>query len=348
LPDLPKIPSEANISDISNESEHYYITKDQGPTPSRMFTEKDIFHLVNLKLDQWQRRWMGTIEASKGTKKCVVLTTFTDKVLQRKDIHWDEFVKRTLDLPSARYLVNIEGIGIIKAKLHLIQEHYACETLNLWIGNVFRQEQLKDTVYLSEVMSLIAGILEGLNLIHSYGFLHPGLSSKKILLVDKGLCKIYDFCLSKDAPNMTSFKKSKMPPSLNHFPPETLHRNEYSRPSDVWSAAGVIWEILAGTLPFSYAQDGTTFENQIDAPPESQIILYEQLKNKLLYQCWHLVCPRRPTIRELRESYQVIFESLRDDTYEIPRIDLYTSMATGTQDGKEETEVYTDTYAAVS
>lgn len=39
-----------------------------------------------------------------------------------------------------------------------------------------------------------------------------------------------------------------MPYSLNHFPPEALHRNEYSQPSDVWAAAGVIWELLTGKV----------------------------------------------------------------------------------------------------
>ncbi|PIK55666.1 TK/RTKC protein kinase [Apostichopus japonicus] len=202
-------------------------------------------------------------------------------------------------------------------------------------------------MYLSEVMGIIAGLLEGLNLIHSYGFLHPGLSSKKILRIEKGQCKLYDFCLSEDASKITNFRKSKMPYSLNHFPPEALHRNEYSQPSDVWAAAGVIWEVITGQLPFPWSEDGPTFEEQCGAPSESQVTHYEEIRNKQLYQCWHQVCPRRPTIRELRESYQEIFEKLSDNTYEIPRMDLYTSMKSSTIYYKDGKEVYTDTYTAV-
>ncbi|PIK39077.1 putative tyrosine-protein kinase [Apostichopus japonicus] len=290
-PDLPKIPSNGNVSDGSNESEN--------------------------------------------------------EAFRRKDIHWDEFVKRTLDLPVTKYLVKVEGIGILKAKLHLVQEHFACETLDSWLVKVFSQETFENTMYLSEVMGIIAGLLEGLNLIHSYGFLHPGLSSKKILRIEKGQCKLYDFCLSDDASKITTFRKTKVPYSLNHFPPEALHRNEYSQPSDVWAAAGVIWEVITGQLPFPWSEDGPTFEEQCGAPSESQVTHYEEIRNKQLYQCWHQVCPQRPTIRELRESYQEIFEKLVDNTYEIPRMDLYTSMKSSTIHNKDGGEVYTDTYTAV-
>ncbi|XP_071852866.1 tyrosine-protein kinase CSK-like [Apostichopus japonicus] len=346
-PDLPKIPSDGNVSDGSNESENYYITTDESPKQRGVFGDKDICFIMNIKLDQWHSRWMGTIPANKGTKKCVVLTTVTDEAFRRKDIHWDEFVKRTLDLPVTKYLVKVEGIGILKAKLHLVQEHFACETLDSWLVKVFSQETFENTMYLSEVMGIIAGLLEGLNLIHSYGFLHPGLSSKKILRIEKGQCKLYDFCLSEDASKITTFRKTKVPYSLNHFPPEALHRNEYSQPSDVWAAAGVIWEVITGQLPFPWSEDGPTFEEQCGAPSESQVTHYEEIRNKQLYQCWHQVCPQRPTIRELRESYQEIFEKLVDNTYEIPRMDLYTSMKSSTIHNKDGGEVYTDTYTAV-
>ncbi|PIK55665.1 hypothetical protein BSL78_07436 [Apostichopus japonicus] len=69
-PDLPKIPSDDNVSDGSNESENYYITTDESPKQRGVFGDKDICFIMNIKLDQWHSRWMGTIPANKGTKKC--------------------------------------------------------------------------------------------------------------------------------------------------------------------------------------------------------------------------------------------------------------------------------------
>lgn len=41
-------------------------------------------------------------------------------------------------------------------------------------------------------------------------FLHPALSTKKILTTKKGICKLYDFCLAKDAPHVAKIKMSKV------------------------------------------------------------------------------------------------------------------------------------------
>lgn len=41
-------------------------------------------------------------------------------------------------------------------------------------------------------------------------FLHPGLSTKKVLVTEKGQCKLYDFFLSEDAPNKTRNIKSEV------------------------------------------------------------------------------------------------------------------------------------------
>ncbi|KAJ8038146.1 hypothetical protein HOLleu_19140 [Holothuria leucospilota] len=34
--------------------------------------------------------------------------------------------------------------------------------------------------------------------------------------------------------------------NINEFAPEALYRNEYTKASDVWSMAVVIWEMLSG------------------------------------------------------------------------------------------------------
>ncbi|PIK38197.1 hypothetical protein BSL78_24964 [Apostichopus japonicus] len=89
-------------------------------------------------------------------------------------------------------------------------------------------------------------------LVEAKAFLHPGLSTKKILYTKEGICKLYDFCLAEDASQIVTVKKTQMHTvSLNQFPPESFFRNEYTAESDVWSTAVVIWEILStGEPPF--------------------------------------------------------------------------------------------------
>ncbi|KAJ8038148.1 Ephrin type-A receptor 5 [Holothuria leucospilota] len=205
--------------------------------------------IVNLRMGLLYNRWMGTIALSDDSSKCVVFTTITGDKFQNKTLHWDEYIKRALELPKNKYLINVEGTGIDKEIMYLVQEHLNCETLEVRLKNFdICSKNASNALMMmtSEVMRHILGILEGLGLLQSYGFLHPGLSAKKVFLTNKGICKLYDFCLEDDAGNIVSVKKSQMVCGRNQFAPETLIRNEYIKASDVWSAANLIWEILSG------------------------------------------------------------------------------------------------------
>ncbi|XP_071848420.1 tyrosine-protein kinase FRK-like isoform X1 [Apostichopus japonicus] len=346
-PTLPELPTNDTISLHSNDSEDYYAASDRPIEQTGIFTEKDVCLILNIKKAKWYSRWMGTIPDSKGDKKYVMLTTVSEKVIRSKQIHWNEFIKRNIDLPTTKHLVNVEGIAVLQGRFHLVQELHVTETLESRLAKVSIRGETQIPMHLSEVIQLMDGILEGMNVIHSYGFLHPGLSTKKIILAGEGHIKLYDFCLAKDTRNIIIFNKSKLSRSLNNFAPEAMYRNEYSSPADVWSTAVVIWELLTGKLPFPPGQDGKDFGDLLAITPvETQVTKYEQLKNKLLFQCWHLPCPLRPTIPELRESYTKIFDRFKDDSYEIPRSDLYTSMTKTNPESDDED--YTDNYTVAS
>ncbi|KAJ8021957.1 Ephrin type-A receptor 1 [Holothuria leucospilota] len=195
-------------------------------------------------------RWMGTISLSGEEKKCVVITSVTDTALKTVKIYWDAYIRRVLELPPCKHLAGVEGVCIdtgisFHARISLINEHIVCGTLDLHV-RAFNMSHVPMSA--SEVNCHLLGILEGMALIHSYGFLHPGLSSNKILLTNQGVCKLYDFCLSDNARNILEYKMSRKTLSLNQFPPEAIQRNDYSQKSDVWSTAVVIWEILSNGI----------------------------------------------------------------------------------------------------
>ncbi|XP_071841653.1 uncharacterized protein [Apostichopus japonicus] len=209
--ELPDIPTEEQISQHSESSEsNYYAATKDSPCRERMFNEKDICLVLKMKKGRIYDRWMGTITVSRDVSKCVVLTALGDGAVKNKDVHWDDFVKRTLDLPKTNHLVKIEGIGIEKSFLYLITEHLVCDPLDSIItGDSSMQGEVTTIMSVTEVMEILAGILEGMEILQSYGFLHPGLSTKKILYTKQGQCKLYDFCLAEDAPKIIAFKTTQ-------------------------------------------------------------------------------------------------------------------------------------------
>ncbi|XP_071825805.1 uncharacterized protein [Apostichopus japonicus] len=335
---LPNLPDEINTSQDEREIETYYSTVTTDTSGSnRLFNEDDICLMLKMKTGTLYTRWMGTIPVSLGVTKCVVLTTLSDeRVVKHRDIHWDKFVKTSLDLPVTNQVTKIEGIGIVYNQINMITEHLACKTLDNYLNfdPTSRQGSGRSVTSVRDVMEHLSGLLEGMEVIKSYGFLHPCFSTKKILYTKQGQCKLYDFCLAEDAPTICAIKKSEMKSvTLNQFAPEAFDRNEYSAESDVWSTAVVIWEIIsAGYKPFPINEEYKPGD-VIPMPKTPWPEKYLQLRNTLLFECWSENMSLRPSIHHLKDSFKTIFDKLIDNSfYEIPVSSLYTRMISPTDD----------------
>ncbi|XP_071843284.1 uncharacterized protein [Apostichopus japonicus] len=334
--ELPKIPGDEENSQNSHnsgESEpNYYSTTDViSEKDSRMLNENDISIIMNMKMGKIYKRWMGSVNLAKETNKCVVITTLTDKLIRKKQIHWEAFIRKCLDLPASNHLVKIEAISIQSNKLFLISEHLVCETMQDFLS---RDTKDKGDYYccsslsVPDVIKHVAGILEGMDIIKTFGFLHPGLSIKKVLLTKEGQVKLFDFCLARDAPKIAALKKAQISTvTLNQFPPEMLLLNQYTESSDVWSTAVVIWEIMAaGNPPFPVDQE-VRFNKETVTPSVPWPEKYLQIKDKILFDCWNHNSSLRPSIHNLRGTFVAIFEKLMaDSSYEIPIPTTYLPM----------------------
>ncbi|XP_071852266.1 uncharacterized protein [Apostichopus japonicus] len=325
--DLPSIPSDESNSIHSSGSEsNYYSAAEERGTKDRIFSESEFCILLTIKVGTIYNRWMGTIRMSSDVNKCAVLTTITEGVIKKTIINWNAFVKRTLDLPTTDRLTRIEGIAVDKTTLYLVTEHNVCDTLDSRLTNDPSSHSRPFLVL--DVMKHITAIVEGIECLQSYGFLHPGLSTKKILYTKEGICKLYDFCLAEDASKIIALKKTQINTvSLNQFPPESFFRNEYTAESDVWSTAVVIWEILSrGEHPFPVDEDRKPGQD-VKAPTLNWPQRYLQLRNLVLFDCWSQKCSLRPSIHHLKESFKAIFETLIDNSfYEIPHSESYMPM----------------------
>ncbi|XP_071839648.1 tyrosine-protein kinase CSK-like [Apostichopus japonicus] len=350
-PKRPKLSIRVSPTSASNSKYEYDYATTDGTTDhgGRMFNESNMKLIFKLKPGLMYNRWMGSIVTREGTQKCVVMTTAREKFIRRQVLLWKLFVKNTLDLPvTKKHLVKVEGFGLMTEKVYLIQEYVECQTLESRLTDANSAVTSSKPLYMTEAVGLISGILEGMYVIQSHGFLHPGFSTKKILIHKDGFCKLYDFCLDEDAVKISSLKKSKVEYSLNLFAPEVWRDNKYNKMSDVWSTAVVIWEIVSnGSHPFGCDQDGEVAPN-VDPTllKERHAIFTEHLRNNALYTCFNEDWKKRPTIQQLRESYFQVFDVIEDGSYETPRLDLYTSMNPNSN-GKGRQDVYQDQYSIV-
>ena len=52
-------------------------------------------------------------------------------------------------------------------------------------------------------------------------FLHPGLTTKKVLITKKGICKLYDFFLAEDASQIAKNIKLKVSSQVTSYDNQT-------------------------------------------------------------------------------------------------------------------------------
>ncbi|XP_071843772.1 uncharacterized protein [Apostichopus japonicus] len=309
---------------------NYYSAADvkEGRSPV-IVDEKDISIINSMKMGNIYNRWLGTVNLPSRSNTCVVITSITEIVRRTDNIHWEAFLRKCLQLPESKNLTNIEAISIQSNNLYLVSEHLVCETLHCLLT---RETVEKRNVYccssLPDVIKHVTGLLEGMHIINTYGFLHPGLTTRKLLVTTDGQLKLYDFCLDGDAPSIAALKRSTMiSATLNQFSPETLISSEYTESSDVWSLAVTIWEIMSnGKSPFPGDTEITSHKELFEPSlpwPEKCI----QIKNTLLYKCWSNNCSCRPSIHRLKGTFMEIFQKLLDDSsYEIPMSTTYVAM----------------------
>ncbi|XP_071851880.1 fibroblast growth factor receptor 3-like isoform X2 [Apostichopus japonicus] len=328
--ELPQLPYATHMvcDSFAANTEGVYYSDLKETSGVRLFNYKELCIIMSLKVGKIHNRWMASITVPNEPTKCVFVSTVTDQILRTREIQWDEYVKRVLELPEIGSIVNTEGICIDGAKLYLIQEHLTCVTFESNIRSNQQQEtgSVGHEYSSADVKRWTVDILKGLELIHSYGLLHPGLSSRKILFTDQKIPKLYDFCLAEDASHKVLLMKEKMVCSRNQLAPEALSRNEYSTASDVWSVAVMIWELLTGSLPFPSDIGGTlnkSEQRRIDWP-----IKHNDIRNERVMDCWQEEFSLRPSMRQLRLSFEENVSSTKtgNNSGDLNTFDMYVPM----------------------
>ncbi|KAJ8049862.1 Tyrosine-protein kinase CSK [Holothuria leucospilota] len=191
--------------------------------------------------------------------------------------------------------------------LYLINEYLTCTPLDEYLTEKKLDAGSNVPFPTQRVLRYIVQILQGIEFLHTSGFLHPGLLPNKILVSNEDICKFYDFCLPKDATRRMILKKTQIHCTLNNFAPESLLRNEYTCESDVWLAANVIWYLVSsGKFIFSPVCSVTPNSKTVLTDETSWPVEYEELRNELLFQCWAPDIASRPKVHQLRRSFNEI------------------------------------------
>ncbi|KAJ8042655.1 Ephrin type-B receptor 1 [Holothuria leucospilota] len=157
-------------------------------------------------------------------------------------------------------------------------------------------------------------VAEAMHFLHSEQFHHPALSTKKVLLDNSLVCKIYDFVPSELTFDKVISLKNKINPPTAWFPPETIFLDMYDVFSDIWTYGIFLWELFSfGEIPFQFKQRKEIEEeirNMLSLPQPQTCpgALYS-----IMLLTWNKHREKRPMFAELIHQIHPLQKSFAED-----------------------------------
>jgi serine/threonine protein kinase len=118
-----------------------------------------------------------------------------------------------------------------------------------------------------EALPIIAQAADGLSYAHSMGVIHRDIKPANLMITEGGLVKIMDFGIARARGSQRLTRDGSIVGTLAYMAPEQLRGEPGDERSDLYSLAIVLYEVLAGTAPFSGTSDYELMQAQIHGRP---------------------------------------------------------------------------------
>jgi serine/threonine protein kinase/tetratricopeptide (TPR) repeat protein len=135
-------------------------------------------------------------------------------------------------------------------------------------GGSLKAHMGKRDLSIKEILDLAIQIGEGLSAAHERGVVHRDIKPDNIMLTAKGLPKIMDFGLAKLKGATKVTKTGTTLGTLQYMSPEQAGGREVDQRSDIFSFGVILYEMVAGRLPFCGEYEAAIINSILNETPE--------------------------------------------------------------------------------
>ena len=244
---------------------------------------------------------MGVVYKAEDTKlDRIVALKFLPKHLISDSAEKERFVQEAKAASALNHhnITTIHEIDEFEDQMFIVMEY--CE------GETLKRMPEKEPLSIKKVLDIGIQVCEGLAAAHEKGIVHRDIKSDNIMLAPRGQIKIMDFGLAKIKGAMKLTMDGSTLGTLAYMSPEQVQGEEADHRSDVFSLGVVLYELLAGRLPFGGEHQAAIVYSILNEAPQTIARFNNQVSAKLEDIVFKALA------KEREERYQHIDDLLAD------------------------------------
>ena len=200
-------------------------------------------------LDKLGSGGMGVVYKAEDTKlqRLVALKFLPMELTQDKSTR-ERFIQEaraasSLDHPNICTIHQIAELPDDPDRLFIVMAHYAGETL--------KEKIERGPLPITETVDIAIQVACALKCAHEQGIVHRDIKPANILVTDRGETKIIDFGLAKLVGHSKITRAGATLGTTAYMSPEQICGDESDARTDIWALGVVLYEMIAGKLPFT-------------------------------------------------------------------------------------------------
>jgi serine/threonine-protein kinase len=182
---------------------------------------------------------------------------------------------RTVAQLSHPHVVTVIDRGEENGRQFIVFEYVDGENLKELVGRAGR-------LPVRRALELAVAIAEGLAFAHAHGLVHRDVKPQNVLLSSEGEIKVTDFGIARslDVEHGVTQTGTVLGTS-NYIAPEQARGQPVTPLTDVYALGVVLWELLAGEVPFPGENFVAVALRHINEPPPSLVALRPEVSPRL-------------------------------------------------------------------
>ena len=135
-------------------------------------------------------------------------------------------------------------------------------------GQTIKEKIESGPLKIDEALKIAVQAAEGLQAAHEKGIVHRDIKSANIMVTEKGQTKIMDFGLAKLKGQTKLTKQGTTLGTADYMSPEQAQGVDVDLRTDIWSLGVVLYEMIAGQLPFRGEYEPAVLYSIMNEQPE--------------------------------------------------------------------------------